>query len=146
MDPNFVHEDTGGPVLQPGPILLHQKSDTDTFAHWLSYLRMKLEKLGCTKFFIVTDEEQAMTSAVKLALPNAVHLLCQRHLEDSVARNVSIGTNQTEKNQVLWSMFGSSNSLSSAKSRPEFDSKVATIDQSVFEGNYFKTGSSRIRT
>ena len=144
MDPNFVHEDTDTPVLQPGPILFHQRSDIDTYADWISYWKRKLDRLGCTKVFIVTDEEQAMVSAVKLAFPTAVHLLCTRHLQDSVARNISIGTSQTVKNQVLWSMFGTSNSLSSAKTQDEFDRKVANIDQSVFEGNYFEDTVDKI--
>ena len=146
MDANFVHEDTGTPVLQPGPILFHEKSDIDTFADWISYWKRKLDRLGCTKVFIVTDEEQAMVSALQYAYPTAVHLLCTRHLEDSVGRHISVGTSQTVKNQVLWSMFGTSNSLSSAKSRPEFDAKVGTIDQSVFEGNYFQETVDKIWT
>ena len=79
-----------------GPILLHFKSDKKTYTQFFECV--KAQMAGCfpegfainsTKLMIGNDEEQALVSSIEDTFPNAIQLLCLRHISENLQRHIS---------------------------------------------------------
>ena len=72
--------DTGAHPIFCGPLLLHGKSDKDTFYLFLQHLSGK--PLDCPQLPVLGfDEEMALRQAMALAFPHTLRLVCTRHLK-----------------------------------------------------------------
>ena len=72
--------DTGAHPIFCGPLLLHGKSDKDTFYLFLQHFPGK--PLDCPQLPVLgSDEEMVLRQAMALAFPHSPRLVCTRHLE-----------------------------------------------------------------
>ena len=74
-------------------IYLHWDGFYTTYHRFFSHLQSKLEvDIGGTQFskiVIGSDEEAALTKAIKQCFPSSVQVLCTRHLQENVRRCLS---------------------------------------------------------
>ena len=72
--------DTGAHPIFCGPLILHGKSDIDTFYLFLQHLSGK--PLNCPQLPVLgSDGEMALRQAMALAFPHTPRLVCTRHLK-----------------------------------------------------------------
>lgn len=106
-----------------GPILLHHKSDVETFSYFFQHIRSRLN--NCDNLFIGSDDEVALHTAVVRSFPEARHILCCKHLEENLVARLrdKVGASiDLRKNVVamVWNILKSSNG-------EEFDSSVRQV-------------------
>ena len=79
-----------------GPILLHWRSDKSTYTAFFECIKSQMR--GCfpegfaintTKLMLGNDEEQAIVSSVDDTFPNAIKLLCLRHISENLKHHIS---------------------------------------------------------
>ena len=70
-----------------------------------SHLR---EKIGDENIVLGTDEEKAITKAIRTVFPNSTHLLCTLHLKENVRRYLSdkVGCNTKDRETIVSKIFG----------------------------------------
>ena len=134
---DLVRRSTQAAPIFLGPVFLHFDASYQTYHRFFSHLQTKLDlEVDGTETRIVfeSDEEKAMTKALRSCFPLATHTLCCRHVEENIGRYLEkkIGTPQTVKNRILRKIFGEEGLLC-AKDESEFDlvalDFVATSDQ-----------------
>ena len=93
-------------------IYLHWDGLYTTYHRFLSHLQSKLSvDIGGTqlsKIVIGSDEEAALTKAIKQCFPSSVQVICTRHLEENVRRCLSnkVGASVKIRKQVIGDIFG----------------------------------------
>ena len=79
-----------------GPIFLHWKADYQHYVRFFQSVKLKLNlvdeeiNLGhqIYDYTIGSDEEKAITKALKFVFPNSVLVLCSRHMEENTSRKM----------------------------------------------------------
>ena len=77
---------TSQPPIMLGPIMLHGRSDFQTFHYFLSHLAGKLVGCDLSRLTVGTEYEQGLVQAVRRAVPQAKHVLCVEHLKKNVTQ------------------------------------------------------------
>ena len=77
-----------------------------------------------------SDEEKAMTKALRQCFPDSTHILCTRHLEENVRRQLrhNIGASDRSIQTVINDIFGS-DGLVHAESECDFDLQVMELTE-----------------
>ena len=75
---------------------------------------------------IGTDDEKALTRAVRAAFPNCRHALCTLHLKKNTIRHLrdKVGLETKKRNGAIELLFGERGVIKSAN-RAEYDTRVA---------------------
>lgn len=99
---------TGEPPIFLGPMFIHDSSDTPSFANFFFQIRIKLGlDVDLDKLVIGTDDEKAMVNGLRMAFPQATHVLCTRHLEENARHMLTNDAiTVTQKQRVLKRIFG----------------------------------------
>jgi transposase-like protein len=81
---------------------------TDFFLHLQSKLNVDIGGTQLSKIVIGSDEEAALTKAIKQCFPSSANILCSRHLEENVHRYLTnnIGVSNKVRKQVVSDIFG----------------------------------------
>lgn len=75
-------KNSGEPPVFVGPLFLHSSSTFETFFYFLSVLRSKLfDDATPTCLVFGSDDEKALTRAIRAAFPNSRQALCTLHLK-----------------------------------------------------------------
>ena len=108
-----------------GPILLHSKSDYETYANFFNHISMCLG--NHKKLVFGTDDEKALHKAATSAFPNARHVLCTKHLKENLTDYLKdqVGADKNIRQKVVQRVF----SLLQAKNEVEFDSMSEKLIQ-----------------
>ena len=94
---------TGAPALMLGIFLLHKSSCKDVFIYFFQHLKSLILSLLSARninrsfeslFYICTDQEKGITSAIKETFANIDMILCKKHVTDNIPHNI------TDKNTV----------------------------------------------
>ena len=136
-------------------IYLHWDGSYPTYHRFFSHLQSKFgNDIGGTQhsqFVIGSDEEAALTKAIKTCFPSAVHVLCTRHLEENVRRYLTnkIGLDDNGRRKIQGDLFGK-HGLIACNSVKSFELKyIKLLDKfhkclPAFE-NYFIKIAEKIR-
>ena len=99
--------DTGAHPIFCGPLLLHGKSDKDTFYLFLQHFPGK--PLDCPQLPVLgSDEEMVLRQAMALAFPHSPRLVCTRHLEKKNFSNAladKVGLVKQERKMIVGKVF-----------------------------------------
>jgi len=79
----FVSKQTGKLPVFLGPILIHQRMNTEAHSYFAHQLQILLPPLHDIKAF-GTDGEQALVNTFENASPNAVHVHCLKYFRDNI--------------------------------------------------------------
>ena len=130
---NLKRKGTGNPPIMLAAIYLHWDGLYTTYHRFFSHIQSKLELAGVggtqfSKIVFGSDEEAALTKAVKQCFPSSVQVLCTRHLEENVRRYLAnnAGVKEKVRRQVLTDIFGS-NGLTSSNEVNTFKLKVVKL-------------------
>ena len=83
-----VRKGTDTSPLFLGPVFLHRDADFQRYCKFFTHLKCKL-KIDCnteTRVVFGSDEEKALTKALRECFPHAMHTLCTRHILENVGR------------------------------------------------------------
>ncbi|CAB4030300.1 Hypothetical predicted protein, partial [Paramuricea clavata] len=87
---NLIRKGASNPPIMLAAIYLHWDGLYTTYHRFFSHLQSKLNvDIGGTqlsKIVIGSDEEAALTKAIKQCFPSSANILCSRHLEENVRR------------------------------------------------------------
>ena len=111
-----------------GPILLHQRKLFSSYYTLPStMIRYDPDLQGILAFG--TDGELALSKAFESAFPFAVHLLCDMHMEDTIASKLKdLGIRGLEAKQYMADIFGPTNpSLVSSNSSEQFWDRLSCL-------------------
>ena len=102
-----VRETTGEHPLFIGPAFIHGHSTKVVFSSFFGQIAHSLQAVDTSSLIIGSDDEKALTKAVKEAFPKSFHVLCTRHLRDNVCRKLTdLGTCEPDKREILTLIFG----------------------------------------
>ena len=112
------------------PLFLHEDAKAPTYARFFTHLASKFKESGCVmkNFIFRSDDEKAMTSALKYAFPEATHVLCLRHIMGSVKDHLTNKIGLAEKNRatIMTKLLGN-NGAASADDTITFDEKIKEV-------------------
>ena len=127
---DLVRKGTDTSPLILGPLFLHSDASYETYHKLFSHLRCKLgsiSKTTVTKTVFGSDEEKALTKALRQCFPESVHTLCTRHLEQNIGRYLEkVGVKLRSKLKIIADIFGSGGLLQSSNEE-QFDLKFFEI-------------------
>ncbi|RDH83421.1 MAG: hypothetical protein DIZ80_08245, partial [endosymbiont of Galathealinum brachiosum] len=111
---NIIRRSSGNPPIQLGPLYLHWDGDCSTYHRFFSHINYKINEfsnpiaVGSNHLVIGSDEEKAMTKAIKMCFPNSTMLLCVRHLEENMRRYLhkKVGVNDKTAAKIINDIFG----------------------------------------
>ena len=109
-----------------------------TYHRFFSHLRSKLDvDIGGTQLseiVIGSDEEVALTKAIKQCFPSSTNILCTRHLEDNVRRYLTnkIRVSDKVRKQVVSDIFGK-RGLTSLNDVKKFELKSMKLSDKYIE-------------
>jgi hypothetical protein len=152
---NLKRKGTNNSPIMLAAIYLHWDGSYATYHRFFSHLQSKLgTDIGGTQSRIVigSDEEAALTKAIKQCFPSSVQLLCTRHLQENVRRYLSskTGANDKIKKKIINDIFGK-DSLTACSDVKGFELKyLELLDKyatrlPLFK-NYFEKIAEKIRT
>ena len=72
-----------------GPIFIHGNSDFETYAHFFSYLSVRLASCDATQLRMGSDEEESVRKAMRYAFHLASLVCCTRHLKENLRRHAT---------------------------------------------------------
>ena len=72
-----------------GPIFIHGNSDFETYAHFFSYLSIRLASCDCRQLRLGSDEEASVRKAMRHTFSLASLVCCTRHLKENLRRHAS---------------------------------------------------------
>ncbi|XP_076062750.1 uncharacterized protein LOC143037941 [Oratosquilla oratoria] len=125
--------------LMLGPIYLHWNATFFTYSRFFTHISAKLVEfgvdnldsieLGIDDVLIGSDEEIALTKAIKHSFPNVTLLLCARQLEENAKRRLDAeSTERSEKTRAVNEIFGK-NGLLTMNDSDEFDERSLRMCQ-----------------
>ena len=123
-----------------GPVLFHIRSTIEAIARFLFAVRLQM---GDVPIFIGSDQEQAIRAAAKIAFPNAILVLCVRHLENNARDHFVRGLDPKLVNRTIIYIFGK-DGMTTALSVEVFELRKSKVDPTYFTGNYFEDLSEKI--
>ena len=109
---NLVRKGKNNPPIFLAAVHLHWDGLYETYHRFFPHLQCKLGKdIGgaqCSKIVVGSDEEAALTKAIKQCFSSAVHVLCTRHLEENVRRYLTnaIGLDKKSRETIVSAIFG----------------------------------------
>ena len=132
--PNLVCTATQTKPVMLGPMYLHWDGSYNTnhgfFSNLQGVLDVKISEahLGFSNLILGSDEEKALTNAVRHCFPDATFLLCTRHLQENCGRYLmkKVGVDEKHKAKVLNDIFGPNGPLS-AKDIVDFEAEMADL-------------------
>ena len=100
-----IQRETNDHPIMLGPMMLHYDSDYETYFSFLSLIK---QKTGATDIIIGSDEEKAITKAIRNVFPSATQLLCTKHMKDNIRRNLQdkIGCSKEDREKIVKAIFG----------------------------------------
>jgi len=129
----FVCKRTGNPPVFLGPVLVHQRMNTEAYSYFAYQLQILLPSLRHIKAF-GTDGEKALVNAFENAYPDAIHLRCFKHFRDNIERKLkSLNFDSTTCEEILADIFGTVDSeqtqlgLVDATDSDDFASKLMAL-------------------
>ena len=92
-----------------GPVFLHWDGLYQTYHRFFSHLQSQLDNCICSiqgsgrQFLLGSDEEKALTKAMKQCFPYSHYFLCRRHIEENIKRHLrtKIGANDKQSKEIL---------------------------------------------
>ena len=113
------------PVLL-GPILLCHKKDETNVKLLCDAILDKCPGLGNHLKVLGADGEKSIINQTCNAFPSATLLVCTRHVEENIKRNLPKAITEKQKSEILKDIFGSPtvNGLTDCFSLDEFDKKL----------------------
>ena len=104
---SVVRDATGDHPLFIGPSFIHGHSTKVVFSSFFTQLAHELKGSDTSGMTIGSDDEKALTSAIKGAFPQSYHVLCTRHLRENTSRKLSeLGVSEHNKKDIVNSIFG----------------------------------------
>ncbi|CAC5422536.1 unnamed protein product [Mytilus coruscus] len=140
-------------------MLLHKDGSYKTyytfFSHLASEFKIKINslELGIPEELVFgSDDEKAMTNAIRDAFPSATRLLCSKHFKDNLKHYLQnkIGVEVKKRNEIMDNIFGK-DGVVNANNTVDFEDKSNTfkdqIDQYPKLAKYFTENlKPRIKT
>ena len=134
--------DTGAHPIFCGPLILHGKSDIDTFYLFLQHLSGK--PLNCPQLPVLgSDGEMALRQAMALAFPHTPRLVCTRHLKKNNFSNAladKVGLVKQERKMIVGKVFGEHGIITRASDHQDLVDRMLHLVDSVRNDsvkNYF---------
>ena len=92
-----------------GPILIHGGQSREVYERFFYEIRTKLRLDDCANLIFGSDDEKAITSAIRGCFPNSTLLMCIRHLKQNVDFYLinKIGCNKRLRRKIDEMIFGS---------------------------------------
>ena len=105
----LLRTDTGENPILFGPMFLYGNSTFETYLISLSHLAGILSTYRKDQLTIGSDDEAALRKAVTEAFPEAIKVLCTRHLRKKVESYLQdkVGVKQGRRVEIVNSIFGS---------------------------------------
>jgi len=129
----FICKHTGNSPIFLGPVLIHQRMNTEAYSFFAYQLQILLPPLRHIKAF-GTNGEKARVNVFENAYPNALHLCCFKHFRDNIERKLkSLNFDETTCEEILADIFGTSDSeqtqlgLVDATDPADFASKLMAL-------------------
>jgi hypothetical protein len=111
--PHLVRRSNRTHPIFLGPVFLHCDGQYRTYHNFFSHLKAELEgDVAATVFgsdlVFGSDDEKALTKALRNSFPSATHTLCVRHVKDNISRYLDkkIGVTTQVKHRLLEAIFG----------------------------------------
>ena len=86
---SVVRDATGDHPLFTEPAFIHGDSTKVVFSSFFTQLAHELKSSDTSWMTIGSDDEKALTNAIKEAFPQSYHVLCTRHLRENTSRKLS---------------------------------------------------------
>ena len=132
-NPHLLRRSTQAAPIMLGPLFLHWDGACITYQRFFSHLRTKLDaspntEVGFNSMIVGSDEEKALMKAILQSFPQATQIICQRHLEENVRRQLQhkIGVPDKVARDVVSSIFGR-DGLKWSKDLVEFELKSLSL-------------------
>jgi hypothetical protein len=111
---NLIRKGTQNHPIMLGPVFLHWDGLYPTYHSFFSHLRSQMDdsingiQVGGRNLLVGSDEEKALTKAMKQSFPSSHHILCRRHIEENVKRHLrgKVGANDKQAKEVMSDIFG----------------------------------------
>ena len=130
---NLIRKGTTNPPIMLGAVYLHWDALYTTYHRFLSHLQSRLSANVCAvqtlDVVVGSDEETALTKAIKQCFPSAHHLLCTRHLQENVRKYLSdkVGANAKMQRKIIKDIFGEKG-LSSRTNEADFEVEAIKLE------------------
>lgn len=129
----LVDRETGANPTFPGPFMIHTSETADDFHYFASTLK-ELRREVDNILFVGSDRQRAIENGLSAQLPIAHSLSCTKHVQDNIARKMSlINITGEAKSQILADIFGDRRShekgLIDSESSDEFDAKLLSLKE-----------------
>ena len=128
----LIRKERGESPIFIGPVFLHGEATQSTYCKFFTHIAERMRSSGCCmqNFIFGSDDEKAMTSALKYAFPEATHLLCTRHLMGNVKDYLinKVGVPESLRRELMSKLFGD-NGVVSADDSVVFDERMADVLQ-----------------
>ena len=130
---NLIRKGTQNHPIMLGPVFLHWDGLYQTYHRFFSHLQSQFDDCICSiqasgrHLLLGSDEEKAMTKAMKQCFPLSHHILCRRHIEDNVKRHLcaKIGINDSKIKEIIGDIFGENGLISCAD---EYEFQLAAFE------------------
>jgi hypothetical protein len=145
---NLIREGSSKHPIFLGAVFVHWKSDSQTFASFLTTVKNQLQIKG--QPILGSDDELALTKAIEEVFSDCIFLCCTRHLEGNASDHLEkkqkiVGK---EKDAIIYALFHGTNSLTSSPSEYEFEKRqleAATLHKAAFQPAYWDYLMVRIK-
>jgi len=131
---NLIRKISNNPPIMMGPCYLHWDGTYHSYHRFFSHLQCFLDdvagaELSGKNLVFGSDEEKAITKAIKKCFPESQQILCTRHVEENFKRHLRqlIGEGDSNFKTVMSDIFGADGLLHSADD-VEFDLKVLELE------------------
>ena len=108
--PTVVRKTSGEHPIFIGPMFLHGDAKYLTYCRFFNHLATTLQAEGCnmSNFIFGSDDEKAMTSALKYAFPDSTHVLYLRHIVGNVKDYLTnkVGISKKSRKDLMDKLFG----------------------------------------
>ncbi len=146
---------TGLPPLMLGPVLLHRSATTQPYSELLRALKDELELQGRNvhvastyNVAIGSDGERAIAKAIQQEFPDAVRLVCSRHLRENFGRYMTnkAGISEPIRKQILHQAFAAKSDEDLAEVQRVIQLLPLPTDVRDKLGNYYEEHVRSVRT
>ena len=117
-----------------GPMLLHGSSTFFIYRDFFSQIAALLSTTQQAKLIIGSDDEKALTSAIRHAMPEATQILCTRHLKSNAQDYLKnkVGVSKRERGLIMDQLFDC-NGAAAANDSIDFAIRVDTAKELCME-------------
>ena len=118
---NLIRKGTQYHPIMLGPVYLHWDGLFPTYHRFFSHLQSQFDECICgiqasgRHLLLGSDEEKALTKAMKQLFPSSHRFLCRRHIEENVKRYLrgKVGASDGQVKEVTRDIFGQNGLLAS---------------------------------